>query len=306
MRLVDEIIELLSSKTPSIENALFKAQVLAHRLGEREFKEWVDHELKGYTEDAELPGYRHLSITVMGNISNGAYRYSDQPLPLMHLDDGLCKKLQEKKLFESIAVIEEWSKNENDLSVVIAPEIYPLLSKGLGNHYQVERAWGKTSAGAMLQVITEVRSRLLELALQLSDRLPQESSGLDMKQLSRDSEISHLFRDVVFGDNVTINIGSGNIQGISNSIVQNDFKSLAALLRQNHVTETDIAELHTAVEADEKVHDAARKEFGPRVKAWIGGMISKAGTAGWKVATSIAGGLLTQALAAYYGFSKNP
>jgi len=34
MRLLTEIIELLSSSKPDLENALFKAQVLAHRLGE--------------------------------------------------------------------------------------------------------------------------------------------------------------------------------------------------------------------------------------------------------------------------------
>lgn len=302
MRLVDEIIDLLSSKTPSIENALFKAQVLAHRLGEDEFKEWVEHELKGYPKDAELPGYRVLPITVMGTFSNGAYRYSDQPLPLMHLDDGLREKLQVKKLLQSIAVIQEWSRIESDLSVVITPEMYPLLSKGLGNGYQVERAWGKNSMGAMLQVVTEVRTRLLEFALQLSDRLPQETSDRDMKQLSKDADVSDLFRNAVIGDNATINIGSGSIQGITNSVVRNDFASLAALLRQNHVAETDIADLRAAIEADSDFQDAAQKAFGPRVRAWIGGMVSKAGTTGWKVGIGAAGDLLAKAIAAFYGF----
>lgn len=150
MRQVDEIIDLLSSKTPSIENALFKAQVLSHQLAEPEFKEWVEHELKGYPKTADLPDYRVLPITILGNVSNGAYRYSEQPLPLMHLDDALREKLQSKRLYDSISVIEGWSKDESKLSVVITPELYPLLSQGLGNDFEVERAWGKNSVGAML------------------------------------------------------------------------------------------------------------------------------------------------------------
>ena len=41
MKLLSEIIELLSSSEPSIQNALFKAQVLAHQLGEAEMAAWV-------------------------------------------------------------------------------------------------------------------------------------------------------------------------------------------------------------------------------------------------------------------------
>ena len=71
MRLLTEIIELLSSNAPDLENALFKAQVLAHRLGEIDMKEWVGHELKGYPSRDALPPYRVLPVTVMANLSNG-------------------------------------------------------------------------------------------------------------------------------------------------------------------------------------------------------------------------------------------
>ena len=89
MRLVNEIIELLSSQEPSLQTALLKAQVLAHRLGEFELQQWVDWELKGYPDSATLPDYRILRVTVMGNISNVAYRHTSQPLPLMKLDERL-------------------------------------------------------------------------------------------------------------------------------------------------------------------------------------------------------------------------
>lgn len=302
MQITDEIIELLSSRTPSVENALFKAQVLAHRLGESGFRDWVDHELKGYSKDAALPNYRVVPITVMGNFSNGAYRYTDQAVPLLHLDEKLRKKLEVKNLRESIAVIEQWSKDESSLSVVIAPELYPLLSKGLGNGYEVERAWGKNSMGAMLQVVTEVRSRLLELALQLSDTLPSEVSGTEMKQLSKEVGVRNLFRNAVFGDNVTINIGSGQISGVTNMVTSNDFESLAALLRESGIADSDIVELRKSVEADKSSTEVARKELGPRVRAWIGTMVAKAGSSGWQIGIGAAGSLLARALAQFYGF----
>lgn len=75
MHLLNEIIDLLSSSEPSVENALFKAQVLAHRLGEVEMKSWVVSELKGYADRSDLPPYRILPVTVMADLSNGVVRH---------------------------------------------------------------------------------------------------------------------------------------------------------------------------------------------------------------------------------------
>jgi len=302
MLLIDEIIDLLSSADPSVENALFKAQVLAHRLGESELAQWVESELKGYPKDTELPSYRIVPITILGNASNGAYRVSEQPLPLMHLDPAIREKLDVKRLTQSIAVIEGWCKEDEDLSIVVAPEFYPLLNKGLGNGYQVERAWGKPSMGAMLQVVAEVRSRLLEFALKLSDRLPPEARREDMKQLARDAHVGDLFRNSVFGDNTTIVVGGGSIQNVTNSVVNNDLESLARALRDLSVPESDIQALQAAIKEDSASEEVASRTIGPRVRSWIGSMVAKAGGAGWEVGISAAGGLLAKAIAAYYGF----
>lgn len=302
MQLIDEIIELLSSSKPSLENALFKAQVLAYRLGEEDLKHWVDSELKGYSDASTLPPYRILNVTVMGNFSNGAFRYSEQPLPIMKLDKRIREKLEITHLTQSIAVIEEWSKNESDLSIVIAPEFYPQLSKGLGGGYSVERAWGKHSVGSMLQVIVEVRSRLLDLALQIGDRIPRDPAMSDIKRVAKEMAVNEVFKNAVFGDNATIVVGSGSIQGVKNSVVKNDFESLASFLSTQNVAIDDITTLKRAVEADQGVDEHNANSFGPRVRQWIGDMVSKAGSAAWQVSIGAAGNILGSAIGAYYGF----
>lgn len=302
MQLVDEIIELLSSSKPNLENALFKAQVLAHRLGEDDLKHWVDSELKGYCDTSALPPYRVIHVTVMGNFSNGAYRYSEQPLPIMKLDKRLRQKLEVTHLSQSIAVIEKWSKNESDLSTVIAPEFYRELSKGLGGGYSVEQAWGKHSVGAMLQVVVEVRSRLLDLALQIADRIPREPALTDIKQVSKEMAVGEIFKNAVFGNNATIVVGSGSIQGVSNSVAQNDFDSLANVLTSHRVPADDIAALKQAIEADQGAEDHKTKSFGPKVRQWLGNMVAKAGSAAWQVSIGAAGNILGSAIGAFYGF----
>lgn len=301
MHLVDEIVEILSSSAPNLENALFKAQVLAHRLGEAEMKSWVASELKGYADRGDLPPYRILPVTVMADLNNGVVRYSDHPLPLGMADERLRNRLESRHLTESIAVIEQWSKKDSDLAIVIAPEFYPHLKKGVHPSFEIERAWGKCSMGAMLQVVVEVRSRLLELALQVADRIPQEPKPESIREVSKEVAVSDIFRNAVFGSNTTIVVGGGSIQNVSNAVAANDLQSLLSTLRQQGVSETDLSSLQDSIVADSQSEEVQSKQLGPRVKSWIVAMVSKAADGAWNVGLGAAGSLLSTAISAYYG-----
>ena len=47
MKLVDEIIEILSSDNGILSNALIKTKVLLHKMGHKELVMWVNKELNG-------------------------------------------------------------------------------------------------------------------------------------------------------------------------------------------------------------------------------------------------------------------
>jgi AbiTii len=51
--------EALDSRV-AVADLLRKAKVVAEKLGVREFAEWVDRELNGYSQDDEFPTYRRL------------------------------------------------------------------------------------------------------------------------------------------------------------------------------------------------------------------------------------------------------
>jgi hypothetical protein len=302
MKLINEIIELLSSDTSNLNNALFKTKVLLYKLGEKNLVHWVNSELNGYSGIENLPGYRVLTVSILGNMSNGAYRYSSQPLLIAHLDKELQKRLETNYLTQSIAVLESYAKDESGLRIQIPPEFYPALSKGYLGGYHIENAWGVNSAGSMLQVINEVRSRLLDFVLELSEKIPEELNEDTMKEKSQEIGTSDLFRNAVFGDNATVVIGDSNIQNIKNTIQKNDFAALAAELKKYSVPEEDISSLKVAIESDKDTPDLAENKFGPKVRKWISGMLTKATDAVWDIKIGIAANLLFEALKAYYGF----
>ncbi|EII2379431.1 TPA: hypothetical protein ACGG79_003483 [Vibrio cholerae] len=301
MILIDEIIEILSSEESNLKTALLKTKVLLHKLGEKDILDWVDSELRGYQYIELLPSYRVIHVSVLGNVSNMAYRQTHQVLPMMHLDDSIREKLDTRFLTESIAVINEYSKRD-DLQITIAPEFYPLLSKGLSNGYQVEAAWGIVSSGVMTQVLTEVNSRLLDFVLELSEKFPAEMDTEEMRLRAKEVGVSDLFNNAVFGDNTTIIVGDSNTQNVRNSINKNDISSLIEVLKQNKVSDADISSLKEAIEKDKGCENIQAGKFGKEVSGWIGNMVSKAASTVWDIKVGAAGSLLATAIGKYYGF----
>jgi hypothetical protein len=302
VKIVDEIIEKLSGDDLSLIDALMKAKVLFHRLGETEAKYWADSESKGYTDKAHLPDYRRITVVIMGNYFNGVYSHAGKPLPIMHLTEEARDRLESVQMRQSIAVIEEYANGDGHLHMPLQPEFYPGLGESLTAGYVVNSAWQEPSAGAMLQIATEVRSRLLDLVLELSEKLPPDNSNADMKEISKEIGVGKIFNNVVLGDGATIFFGDNNKAQIGNSIIKGDFTSLSGQLASEQVADEDIEELRQAIENDEGSPEHDQKEPGTAVSGWMRNMVNKAGEAGWGVSVGTAIGVLSGAINAYYGF----
>ncbi len=302
MKLVDEIIHLLSSDKPSLQNALFKAQVLAHHFGDVELKQWVESELKGYSGGAHVPPYRIVPVSLFGIISNGAYRYSDQPLPTHNLDQTLQDKLASIEITQSIAAVEQWAQSDGEVRVELDPIFWGEIGKHLGSGYGVERAWSRFPAGTHEGILTEVRSRLLDFTLNLADRVPRDPEAESMKKVAQDAAVNDLFRNAVFGANTTIMVGNGGVQHVSNSVSKNNMESLLNYLRDQKVPEDDLAGLETAIGQDQGSVEHNDGKLGSRVSNWVGRMVAKAGNGAWQVGLGAAGNILGAALNGFYGF----
>lgn len=85
MKLIDEIIELLSTETGSLTDALLKTKVLLHSLGQTELIAWVNGELNGYHDGQDIPDYRKVPAQVLVNLASITFRANSHPLPIGHL-----------------------------------------------------------------------------------------------------------------------------------------------------------------------------------------------------------------------------
>lgn len=305
MKLVDEAIEILSDANQPLANAFFKAQVIAHKLNNKDFAKWVKDEIQGYGDDGNIPGYRVSNLTPYGNVENGVKRYTNYKLPVGGMSEEMMEKFLVVRHTQSIAVIEEFSRKPDDLIVNIDHRLYPYLRQGIEKSFGISSAWGRPPAGCFGQILNEARSRLLDFLLNLEHVLPGEEAGDDMNTISKVEGLSEMFKGAVFGDgaNISLAIGEGN-QASHNStqVGAKNVDSLIRELKKYNVADADVADLQVAIKGDSSSGELTERNFGPGVRAWLGNMISKAGTPAWEIPAQVGAGVLTSALTKFFGF----
>ena len=301
MQLLKDIVTLLSDKDGSLTDALLKTKVLMHRIGHKELAGWVNDELNGYTTDRQVPDYRVIPTRLHGDVSNIVWQHKAAQLPTAHLDKEIRERFCIEKLRQSVQVLEQLSKASDSLSRPVQPELYGLLAKGaIEPSFHINRAWVQFEPTQIVNVLIEVRSRLLDFALNLQGELGDVAED-NMKEAAKGIDAAGMFASAVFGDNTTFVIGNSNETTITNTVTNGDFAALAKAFRDTGVGETDVDELKAAVDDDDPKAVAETKQFGPKVKAWMVKMSHKAIDGVWSIGIGAGGKLLADALGSYYG-----
>lgn len=299
MKLIDEIIGLLSSTDGSLTDALLKTKVLLSSLGQDELNAWVNNELNGYSEDQELPSYRIVPAQVLANLSGIGFTADAHPLPIAHLDKEQRENIETARMYQSLAVLEKFAaESDGTLATPIPLEANHILGKNLTRGTVIQRAWSQIQTSSIVQIVTEVRSRLLDFVLKIQAKLPEDPSAEEKHSIDTRS----LFQNSMFGDNATVIIGDKNKTEIVNLHLKGNLDALAHELMKFNVADEDIETLKKAIKADAGKINNEKKEFGPSVKLWMKNMLHKAVEASWHIELSMAATVLSDALKHYYGW----
>lgn len=302
MTLLNELIASIPDTSSSLTEALLKTKVLLHQLGRSDLAEWVTWELQGYPSTDAVPDYRQLNAAVRGTVSNGYIRHLDAQLPTMHLSSDVRSRFEKVRSTQSVSALEKLAGSDTEgMQQPIAPEFNGQFAQKLSAGFYIEAAWSSIGYGQVSQLLTQVRSRLLDFLLELQSKVGDEMTSKEMKELGQSEETGKMFNHAIFGDNATIMVGHGGAQTVVTGVQRGDVESLIRALVEKRVPSEDAAELRLAIEADSTSSGVTARTKGPKVSQWIGKMMTKAANASWNVELSIAANLLTDALNRYYG-----
>lgn len=305
MTVLGDIQSDLVDTSTSLESALFKCQRLAARLGSSEFREWVSRELEGYEGVKNLPPYRTIGATslgqIMGPLGSGA---SNMPIPVVpDMPENILRFTREVELRHSVAELESLvaDKNNEGLRFPWPMEFVQLYSpKVVQPGSQLVAVDRIVSASSVRGALSKIRKRLLDFILEIEREVPGAQATEPASDAATGQQVAQIFQTTVYGGQVAI-ASSGVVQGSASSVVAGDLASLVGLLESNGVSRRDIASLKRAIKRDPSTPEEGK--FGRGVAKWVSKMTRKAASGIWQVGLSVAAKLLAEALARFYGWS---
>ena len=291
---LQEFIAELAQHEVDLTSSLRKAKILTSGYHSPELDEWINSELDGYPESAIVPDYRSSPADNYGEFAGPASAGGAASTTLRISTDDLPQDVKEfaEKLvmLDGVRALQSHEAEDNKkpwpLNFVIAAQEATAIQGGLF----LTSAYQHIPAAVYTDIVEKVRNRLFSFLLDLQNRnsTPEESS---------ESAIGRLVNYHIYGGQNVVATAEQVSQQVK--IVQkNDAASLLAYLREHGVAEDDLRELSDAIAAEP---EASGDNFGPKVGAWVGGMLGKASTGVWQAGIEVAANVLTNALKGYYG-----
>jgi AbiTii len=300
MTLLEEIQSLAVDSSTDVAALLRKCKLLAARLQTIELEQWVTYEANGYPDGVPVPDYRTWSVQLKGHFAGplGA-SISNAPIPFAVLPPEVRKKYHDYECRQSIASIEGlMGTNKNGVLSVVTGDMAMFLGNKVYRGYNCVQAWGEFGTMALIEVVNSVRNRVLDFAIELW-KLDPKAGELGLQQSTVGTQrMTQIFNTTVYGGSANL-VGAAESSTVTFHIGARDMESLRAVLAANAVHESDIQELEAALSSD--CEPSAASQYGPKVTAWIAGMMSKAASGGWAIGLGAAGNLLANAIAKYYG-----
>lgn len=309
MSLLHEIQAALMEEGRGIGPILLKLRYLAARLGSDPLEEWVKHESEGYPAGVEVPEYRKLGVSYLGDFSGPfGSGIKNAPIPPFLIEKHAGAGWVNYEMRQSIAAIDDLisSANIDDNAGslrVDASNLILLLQGKVYEDYACNSVRGSISTAALAEIQHAVRSRILELTIEIDKKIPS-AGEISLGPISNyvpnsDAQtVTNITNQVIHGNITTVSSLGANAK-ISVQVAAGDKEAFQAALEHAGLPSEDAVELTKIVASEEA--ESEMQPWGKKARAWLASNIGKAADGTWKVGLDVAGKVLTAAAMKYYG-----
>lgn len=209
MSLFDEILNELTGTT-DLSVILRKAKVLGYKLGNDEFKDWVENELNGYKSFETLPEYRKLSSIALGDFSNGYKSIRGYIVPMSLIPINIRENFNMLYMKQGVKELESMletiaTNKENYMRISIPSEFCSFLHYKVFHNLQCYAVWRVLNRSQITQIIETTRNSLLSFILELADKYPEIKSDTGLEKSIPNETIQQVFNYNIQGNGTNIN-----------------------------------------------------------------------------------------------------
>ena len=192
-----QIIKDLANGTADIQTALKRTKVLLQELNNDKLLQWVNYEIEGYPENADIPDYRIIGGQVYGTYFKGSIathvQYNHVPISLGNLPDEIKNDILTIKITQGIEalnamVIESRRKENGGLTRLIPSELYPHIAQANNDLGMIiVTASVELNMAEILNIFPKIESKLLDILLFLEKQFGK-LDDLDINTESKSEE----------------------------------------------------------------------------------------------------------------------
>ena len=307
MALLHDIQTSLIQEGTDIGPILLKLRFLASRLGSGLLEDWVKHEVGGYPADATVPDYRKMRVSYMAGFNGplgSAVENASIPSYLIEKYAGKPWNIHEER--QSVAAIDDlikFSKGKGGRLKIDASDLILLLQGNVYEGFACNSVTGFIPVGALVELQSSVRNRVLELTIRLEKEIPRVATiavGPQSNHSTIDTnEVSQIINQVIYDNHMEIHNSGSGAQFVLN-IGTGDVNAFTKALASSGIPEHTAREL--AIILSEEEPQSREEPFGERARDWLKTNLGRFADGTWKVGVAVGTNLLTEAAMRFYGW----
>lgn len=288
-----------------ISAILRKCKVLAVRLGNEPFENWVDQELNGYKNKKILPDYRIVRVNSKGHFSGPfGSGIKNGDIPLICIPKKYRENLSKCYFMEPIGYYINSLKNSkgDNFEEQWSPDLVAHTGRDIYQGMNCMSAWKLIPNSSIFSLVEAVRNRILNFVLEIGKEAPDAGEDSPRTQKISPERVSQVFNTTIYGNVGNISEASQNVnQTVTINVSKNDLNSLKTYLSSVGIPKNEIKKLEEAIQEDSAEKVNKTRKLGNKVFAWIKSVSSKIKNEAFPVLQGVSASLITQAILKYYG-----
>lgn len=253
MSLLREIQDAAIDSSTVLAVLLRKCKVLAARLGNPEFKQWVENELSGYADVVTLPDYRVLQVNSKGHFSGpfqSGIRNAD--IPLSCIPEKFHESLSHAYLTQPVAAMESLIKDslKGTVQEPWNPDLVAYVGRNIYSGMCCMQAWKVIPTSSLVAALDAVRNRVLNFALEIEAESPTAGEAPVNSSPLPQERVHQIFNTYITGNVQNVATGSTNVNQNATSNIENEklFTELLNALISSRADKETIAEFAATIE----------------------------------------------------------
>lgn len=238
--MIKDLIKQIAYEEITISKALTIAKIIAKKIENTDFEEWIKNELNGYPSDDMVPDYRQMFCVVKGEICD-QWGGSLEIIPISF--EAWVKEIQQHLNYQyftqSISALEtnyEQLTTDKGTFNFYLEQVKMLedMMKLRQTHRRIlKAAWREIPKLQLKHIIEQTKQRMLDTLLELDKEFPNLENDFNMTE-ENEKKVKNIITNNIYGDNNPVNVAAGE------NVSQNDIKNEISVINYSSLEELGV------------------------------------------------------------------